>query len=286
MSKISSILICTLLIISCSSNKPTVPVKEFTNKYFDLLKTTYPTAKVNIVDDRTIEVRFKDNAAVISVDNAYKAYQAEPDSLEVILSRYLNVYTSSLNQFDEKITVDKIVPTIKSVSYLESIRETAIKAGGTGDLSCVYEKYNDQLIIAYAIDLKSSVRALTHNDVKSFSLNEDSIKSIAIRNLDSRLKIVKREGYNGVYMLTAGGTYEASLILFNHAFTKDSIPVDGDFVIAIPNRDVLLITGSENKTGIAKVNAIAQKSFAGGSHPISPLLYKWNGKIFEKFDVQ
>jgi uncharacterized protein YtpQ (UPF0354 family) len=61
------------------------------------------------------------------------------------------------------------------------------------------------------------------------------------------------------------------------------MPVDGDFVIAIPNCDLLLITGSNNKAGIQKIKEIANRAFLTGNCQVSEYLYKWCGHKFEKF---
>lgn len=257
--------------------------KEFTQKYFDLLTVTYPSAKFTIVDHRTIETKIKDNAAFIYIDNAYKAYQSQPGALNEILSGYLK-YMDSLNQADdEQLSVDKIMPTIKPVGYFGSIRNT-VPGNTTIDVECVHEKYNDQLVIAYANDFENNIRALSHADLKSLSISEESVKAIAIKNLSRILTNVQRKGGDGVYMLIAGGFYESSLILLDPIFTKETLPVKGEFVIAIPNRDVLLITGSDDQAGIAKVKAITQKIYQTGNYPLTPVLFKWNGQIFEKFE--
>jgi uncharacterized protein YtpQ (UPF0354 family) len=62
------------------------------------------------------------------------------------------------------------------------------------------------------------------------------------------------------------------------------ICASGDFVMAIPNRDLLLITGSNDVAGLAKLKEIAKKSFQTGTYPISEYLFKWNGKKFEKYN--
>jgi uncharacterized protein YtpQ (UPF0354 family) len=280
---ISSILIFGLLVISCNSKNNTVTVREFTKQYFDSLTNKFPAAKFTIVDDSTIESKFQDNDIRISVDNAYKEYQAVPDSLQKVLTKYLTV-TSELYRPKENISIDRIVPIIKPVSYLDDIKNVAGKMGATKDIEGIYEKYNDQLLIVYAEDTKNSIRYLTHDDIKSLSVSEDSIKQIAVRNLDRLLTSIQRKGSDGVYMLTAGGDYEASIILLNDVLTKESLPVDGDFVIAIPNRDMLLITGSNDKAGILKIREVAKKSFETGNYQVSEYLYKWNGKIFEKYE--
>jgi len=84
---------------------------------------------------------------------------------------------------------------------------------------------------------------------------------------------IKRDGSDGVYMFTAGGNYEASIILLDSLWTKENLPVKGDFVIAIPSRDVLMITGSNDKAGINEAKRTRQKDLRPGNYPISPYLY-------------
>ena len=47
-------------------------------------------------------------------------------------------------------------------------------------------------------------------------------------------------------MLKAGGDYEASLLLFDDIWRDGQVKVDGDIVVAVPAKDVLLVTGSNN----------------------------------------
>ncbi len=258
-------------------------VKEFTRIYLDSLSVRFPTAKFNIVDDSTIESNFQNKVTRTSVDNAFKDYLSEPDSLQRILSNSVSVASELYNPMG-KINVDRIIPIIKPIEYLDDIRNVAKKMGASKDVEGVYEKYNDQLIIVYAEDTKSNIRYLTHDDLKTLSINPDSLKKIAAGNLEKLLTSIKIKGGKGVYMLMAGGDYEASIILLDNVFTKESLPVNGNFVIAIPNRDMLLITGSNDKDGISKIHELAQKSYSTGSYQVSDYLYKWNGKAFEKYE--
>jgi uncharacterized protein YtpQ (UPF0354 family) len=251
--------------------------------YYDSLTNKFPTAKFTIVDDSTVEAKIQDYNVRLSADNAYREYRAEPDSLQKVLSRHL-ASAGALNTINAKISVDRIVPIIKPKSYLEGVNEAAAKMGATKNVEGVYEKYNDQLIIAYAEDTENNIRYLTPKDTASLSINKDSIRSIATRNLGKILTNVQRQGDNGIYMLTAGGNYETSLILLNNILSKETLPVNGDFVVAIPNRDLFLVTGSKDQAGVSKLKEIVKKSFEKGSYQVSEYLYKWNGKIFEKYE--
>lgn len=273
------------LLLGCDqrANNNDKSVKEFTKLYFDSLVSRFPNAKFSIVDDSTIKSRVQENDLTISVDNAFREYKSEPDSLQQVLSKYISVVSELFNP-KEKIDIDRIVPIIKPLEYLNGLREKAKNMGATKDIEGVYEKYNDQLIIAYAQDSKSSIRYLLKDDLKTLSINLDSLRAIAARNLNKILTNIQRRSDNGVYMLTASGDYEASLILLDNVLTKENLPVNGDFVIAIPNRDLLLIAGSNDKAGIQKIKRIAAESFQTGSYQVSEYLFKWNGHKFEKFE--
>ena len=66
-----------------------------------------------------------------------------------------------------------------------------------------------------------------------------------------------------VAMMTADGDYEASLLLFDHIWRGGKVEVNGDIVVAIPAKDVLLITGSKSRKGIAHV-ARGRRQAQGG----------------------
>jgi uncharacterized protein YtpQ (UPF0354 family) len=85
-------------------------------------------------------------------------------------------------------------------------------------------------------------------------------------------------------MITAGGDYEASLILFEPLWSKENIVVDGDFVIGIPNRDLLFVTGSNNVEEINRIKGVIENSYKTGDHQVSPYLYIWKNNKFERYE--
>ena len=84
-------------------------------------------------------------------------------------------------------------------------------------------------------------------------------------------------------MLTAGGDYEASLILFNSLWEDLRKEVHGDIVFGIPSRDLLVATGSEDKQNIEKLKQIVQKGFGEGSYRLTPKLFIMSDGKFEEF---
>ena len=254
--------------------------KEFAKVYLDSLSKKYPTVKFELNPDLTITSTKGDLDYKHYIDNAFTAYKAEPDSIRDIISRYV-ASTTDLYVEKKAVNIENIVPVIKPIEYLDEINSLN-KEGKSFPM--ITEKYNNQLIIAYAEDSKNSSKYLTEDDFKTLSISMDTLRSIALRNFDKIIPNIQRQGDNGLFIITAGGDYEASLILLSSIWTKENFPVDGEFIIAIPNRDMLMITGSKNKPGIAKIKEIVADSYKTGNYKVSDHLYKWTGKQFEKYE--
>lgn len=278
----SLILIILVLAISCNStSQHSFTIGEFTRLYRDTLTSRFNTVHFTLVNDSTIESNLDSNSSRHSVDNAFREYLQEPDSLISILTRYAIAAGESFVKHSP-LTINQIIPVIKPISYVQGIKEMSEDMNGKAP-EIIYEKYNEDIIVAYAIDRNNTIEYLTKEDFETFNIPKDSLRSIATRNLENLLEI-KFQGDDGLYMILAGGAYEASVMLINDIFKKDILPVDGDFVIAIPSRDLLLVTGSRNASGIEKIKKMAKEVYETGSYTISDHLYKWNGSLFMRFE--
>ena len=246
-----------------------LPVHEYTKLYHEVLVKEFPDISFSILDERTIDARFKDQLARLSVDNAYLAYQSNPDSLQQIMASYITSLRSAFAQADTA-SAGNILPVIKPKSFLNA----SANMGGPAVSPGVHEMYNDELVILYAMDLPNNVRGLSESDLTDLGIARESLFEISINNLVNLIPTFQVKGGNGLFMVMAGGTYESSLILHPDTIHEDNFKVNGELVIAIPNRDVLLVTGSNDMPNVTKVVAIADKMFKENNYPISPFLYK------------
>jgi uncharacterized protein YtpQ (UPF0354 family) len=107
---------------------------------------------------------------------------------------------------------------------------------------------------------------------------------LAVDNLKRLLpKIQMQAADQGLWLISAGGDYESSLLLFEKLWSSGQIKVDGEIVVGVPAKDVLIVTGSHNRTGIARMRAVAAE-LAQGPYGLTPdLLVHRDGK-FVKFD--
>jgi uncharacterized protein YtpQ (UPF0354 family) len=264
----------------CNHRSAFLTKEEFANAYMTALSNKYPSIKFKLNQDLTIISNKEGKDYQHFIDNAYIEYQAEPDSVQGIISRYV-ASTADLYIEHKGIHLQNVVPTIKSVASITEI-DSLSAIGKTPTL--VTKDYNEHLKIVYAEDSEHSIRYLTKENFKELNISEDSLFHVALKNLDSILPAIERSGSDGLYMITAGGNYESSLLLITSLWKKDKFPVSGDFIVAIPNRDMLLVTGSNNQAGIDKIREITAESYTSGNYPISNHLFRWSGKLFVEYE--
>ena len=282
------LLFVVIFIYSCGANSQKdksslLTEKEFTSVFLDSLKKKYPGNIYIIKQDLEIDVKIGELTLTHFLNNAYTSYKNEPDSVSSIISLYLRS-ASDLYIEEKPIQKNKIIPLIKDAGYIDDMAITLNQNNKTNEpASLVYEKYNDKLVVVYAEDAENGIAYFTSERFKESGINKDSLFILALKNLDSVLPKIEILGEKGYYMITAGGNYEASLILLTDIWTKENIQVNGDIIISIPTRDLLLVTGSKDLDIIKKVKAVAKEAWETGPYQLLPDLFYWNGKKFEPY---
>ena len=149
----------------------------------------------------------------------------------------------------------------------------------------IHESLNSELDVVYAEDSPHNIRYLNHTNLDSIGIELDQLRALAIQNLTSMLKTqVEVHGDEGVYLIMAGGNYEASFLLLDEFWESSALKVDGDYVVAIPTRDVLLITGSHHSEGIDRIRSAAGEASSRGAYSLTPVLFVRKNGEFEVFE--
>jgi uncharacterized protein YtpQ (UPF0354 family) len=276
--KIISWIFTVLILTAIGCKTKVMSEEEFTRAYVKNISSLYPNAKYSV------KANYNEKEFLHYLDNAYNAYKAQPDSLDQLLERYA-ASSGDLYKDHKEIDINRIVPVIKSISYLDNIKSLSKESGLGKEPWVPYKKYNDDLIIVYAEDTQNSIRYFSEEDFNKLAIPLDSLLPLAIKNLDSILPEIQSKGDNGIFMITAGGDFEASLILFKSIWTTDNFKVRGEIVISIPNRDMLMITGSKDEKGIKTLKNITEETYSTGNYQVTPYLFKWDGVKFERFDL-
>lgn len=218
------------------------------------------------------------------LDNAYETYKLDPEQKDAVIRQFVSAAIETFAVSGEGVDKSRIVPVVKDRDWLEETKQ-ALVPGGAKEVSwLVYEDLNAELVILYAEDSPKNIGYLTSDDLEKTDIKKKDLRALACKNLRNILPKIEMQGADGIYMLTAGGVYEASLLLLDSIWSGKQIEVKGDIVVAIPTRDILLVTGSDDKDGINKVKGIVKETLEdGGPYRLTSKLFVYRDGKFVEF---
>ena len=134
--------------------------------------------------------------------------------------------------------------------------------------------------MAHVIDTGDSFEYIQNRDLQTDSVSEAELHTIGIGNLSTlaasgQLRIAP---HGAVFAVLMDGNFESSLILLDHLWA-DSFRqfVTGDYLIAIPTRDVLAFCDRDSVEGRNELLLIIQRLDGAGAHPVTRTLYRRQG---------
>lgn len=102
-------------------------------------------------------------------------------------------------------------------------------------------------------------------DLANLRMDERTMQRRALDNLDAMLNTVSFHGELPALMVSFHGI-ESSLLLADAFWDEIAHDLPGDPVVAVPARDVLLITGVDSPPGLEKASRCVDRVFFAGSH--------------------
>lgn len=271
------ILVCFLV---CGvSRAETLSPAVFTQEFARALTAAMPSTTVTVQGELQLSV--KDAAGLdrtLFLSNAYQDYSRDP-------ARFGELVKASIAAMQQpakagtKLDRSRIVPVIKDRKWLSDLQQT-LKAQGK-EQEHLSESLNDELIIVYAEDDPTRMRYLTADE--DIGVSRPELRALSIENLRRILPKIEMRTGDHVLLVEAGGDYEPSLLLVDEIWSGGQIKVKGEIVVAIPARDVLLITGSRDRTGVRRMRELAAKLAAEGPYGLTDASFVYRNGRFTKF---
>jgi uncharacterized protein YtpQ (UPF0354 family) len=260
----------------------TLTPRAFTERVARAVLAAMPSAKVAVNADLQFAVRYANGASASSdLAKAYKSYEREPQHLDDIVQAQVSALMEAGGDADglPKLDRTRIVPIIKDRPWFEAMQRRGREQSPPQEL--VAEPLNSDLVVVYAENRLGALRILSSRDVGDRTRLGDA----ALINLSRLLpKIEIRPGSDGGPLISAGGEFDASLLLADNLWSGGQVKVDGDIVVAVPAKDVLIATGSRNAPGLARLRAAALK-FASGPNGLTTALFVYRDGKFMRFET-
>jgi uncharacterized protein YtpQ (UPF0354 family) len=260
---------------------------EFTKKYVSVVKKKAAGIKAEIKSSLEIEFTTSNGEkATTYLNNAYNEYLSSPNDIDDIMERYSTALSVTNSTLNEDLGKERIFPVIKDIEYIRQITELMKRKEENGKFPFYYQKLNEVLYVLYAFDTPSSIRYMPKEDIEKLGVKEDSLLGLSKANLRKAIPSLQVQGDPSTFsMLIADGTYEASFLLFDDLWTKEQFPVQGDIVVYVPSRDLVLITGSKDSEGLEKVRSIVHNPETQWSHTVSEIGFIRSGNEWKVFNL-
>lgn len=284
MKRFLQFLLATIGLYSGCAQSAVLSPSQFTREFAEALRSAASGLNVATVKDLELKVTSADGRDfTLFLDNAYDTYKQDPKAKSDVIQRFVASGLETTANTRDGVDRTRIVPVIKDRPWLEETRQVMLSRGAKEVPEQVYEEFSPDLIVVYAEDSPKNIRYLVPKDLELAKIDRAELRALACENLKRILPKIERHGADGLYMLTAGGDYEASLLLLDSIWSGGQMNVQGDVVVAIPTRDLLLVTGSENPQGIEKIRKMVKEATTGGAYRLSPKLFVFRNGKFDEF---
>lgn len=250
--------------------KKIISQDEFAKILIEKLVLNIDGLKVISQKYSTLHTEYKNNKYLYSHQEAYEKYLDNPDSIDEILLGQIKAYISS--HVETKIVnVEKIFPRIEKKEF---VKEYSEGANHYEFENFVRKQINEELFVFFIEERGDSIFPIQNSDLVDLNYSMDDLWQKAVKNL-SNLPNVEKHNTEGLYKIVAGGLYESSFIILDLVLRREC-SVIGDIVVAIPTRDTLFITGSEDQKNLSELRDIIEKLKNEGHSIISDKLFVLN----------
>lgn len=167
-------------------------------------------------------------------------------------------------------------PRIRERSYFEAT-DLSVRLANPGNegLNHIYKPMGTNHALCLELDFPRSVQAVNKTSLEKWKVSFDHALEVAISNLAAVNEWRFISPRTGVYVSAWNDVFDASRILLPDFL--ESVRVDGDPVILIPNRNSLLITGSNDSEGLSLIAQISEQKAREETRFMSLHAMTWSG---------
>ena len=155
-----------------------------------------------------------------------------------------------------------ILPRIKQLGFNDALKQ----AGAPPDQWPVTEPLVGNLLVAYAFDLPAGFVMVRPQDLAQLGLSPDQLRKLSLENLRREMPEIAVEVNGDVHRVITGKNFEACTLLAPNFWTKVASQIDGEVIVAVPSRDVVLFCTNLSSQGLADMVS-GQRSAAAGNGP-------------------
>jgi uncharacterized protein YtpQ (UPF0354 family) len=270
---------------SSEARKPLSP-EDFTRVFVGRLLAMAPGHEVTVIEALHLKLRSAEGHETTAfLRNAYATYLQSPEEQEAIMTRHIGSYLD-VPQAGQPLDSSRIVPVVKDRGWMAEVRRSSEEAGTPGAAFLkVLDELNEDLVVLYAEDSPTNIRYFSDDDLVESGIERSSLRALAVANLRRILPKVEVHRGPQVCMLTAGADYVSSLLLLEELWEPRKLGLEGEIVLAVPSRDVVLVTSSQSEEGVRQLRRMAQETARDSPYSVTEMLFVHRQGRFQRLDA-
>lgn len=201
-----------------------------------------------------------DESLQVNLANTYREYLAAPSAeRRNIVSRFIRSWIEGRKGVPDEFedAAYDLLPGVRSRSTYELLKLQMKGQGDTG-FRWPYRVVADHYGAGLVYDLPHAMSQINGQQLTRWGVDFDEAMDVAVDNL----RKISKQGFArlapGVWRSAWRDNYDPSRLLLVDLIAAHE--VDGDPVVMVPNRDTLLLTGSEDEVGLGIMAAAAEEA--------------------------
>jgi hypothetical protein len=201
------------------------------------------------------------DAASIYMANFYQEYLSLPRSKRgQYISARARLFATENNDLpdDFESARSNLRPKVWVRVLFENTRlQTQIDGGDSSKFDAPEYEIGSHLVASLVYDLPETMRSISNANLRDWGVSYYEALEVARENLEQEPYVFAQIG-EGCYASSTGDNYDACRLLIPTLMEK--LTVKGDVIAMVPNRDTLLVAGSEDEPSLAIMLALAKKA--------------------------
>jgi uncharacterized protein YtpQ (UPF0354 family) len=218
-----------------------------------------------------------ENGTIIFLSNAHQEYCSAPaEQREKILKRCVRNWFVHLREMPEEFEDAKpdLFPVVRARSYFDLTR-LRMEVEGHEAAPWPHEVLGEHLAVGLVYDFPDSMWSIPQGALDGWGVSFYEALEVARRNLAGlKHAFIGPESGEGVYLSASGDSYDASRLILVEIVRR--FRVKGDPVAMIPNRDALIVAGSDDEAGLEAMVSMAREGLTK-PRPISGIAMRLEG---------
>lgn len=210
---------------------------------------------------------------VFYLENLWITCNEDRDGARQTIERYLKV----AEHLGEEMlpTRETIIPWIKDQEYVDLYCK---------DSDVAHRHFAADLWIVFAAQGEYSSSTVTHREIAELGIADGELLPLAIENLRRILPAIEVRDFGTWSLVSAGGDYVPSLLLFDDLWEPILKTMKGDLVAVAPISDSVFFTSSVSGAGLAHIRKRSLALEAEGDHVVSSTLLRRISGGWKAFD--